>query len=141
MCVAPIHQAAAAGSSGIGAPLMKRRLLVADDEENLREFYRLELEEEGYRVETAANAVEVLKKLEARKYDAIILDIQMPGMPGIDLLQKIITRDRQQPVILNTSYAFYQDNYLAWQADAYVVKSSDTGELKQAIRRVLTGQR
>jgi CheY-like chemotaxis protein len=120
---------------------MKRRLLVADDEENLREFYRLELEEEGYRVETAANAVEVLKKLEARKYDAIILDIQMPGMPGIDLLQKIITRDRQQPVILNTSYAFYQDNYLAWQADAYVVKSSDTGELKQAIKRVLTGQR
>ena len=141
MCVAPIHQAAAAGSSGVGASLMKRRLLVADDEENLREFYRLELEEAGYRVETAANAVEVLKKLEARKYDAIILDIQMPGMPGIDLLQKIITRDRQQPVILNTSYASYQDNYLAWQADAYVVKSSDTGELKQAIKRVLTGQR
>jgi len=118
---------------------MKQRLLVVDDEMNLRELYRLELEEEGYSVDTAANAGDVLNKLDSGRYDAIILDIQMPGMPGIELLQRIVTRDRQQPVILNTSYASYQDNYLAWQADAYVVKSSDTGVLKQAIRKVLAG--
>jgi DNA-binding response OmpR family regulator len=116
---------------------MTQKLLVVDDEENLREFYRLELEESGYSVDTAANAGDALTKLDSGAYDAIILDIQMPGMPGIDLLQKIIVRNRQQPVILNTSYACYQDNYLAWQADAYVVKSSDTRELKQAVRRVL----
>ena len=119
---------------------MKQKLLVVDDEENLREFYRLELEEEGYSVDTAACAADVLKRLDAGTYDAIILDIQMPGMPGIDLLERIVTRDRQQPVILNTSYASYQDNYMAWHADAYVVKSSDTGQLKQAIRKVLTRQ-
>ncbi len=117
---------------------MKQNLLVVDDEESLRELYRLELEEEGYHVDTAGNAGDVLNKLDSGRYDAIILDIQMPGMPGIDLLQKIIARNRQQPVILNTSYASYRENYLAWQADAYVVKSSDTGELKQAIRKVLT---
>jgi DNA-binding response OmpR family regulator len=122
-----------------GALSMKQRLLVVDDEENLRELYKLELEEEGYSVDTAANASDGLNKLGSRRYDAIILDLQMPGMHGIDLLQKIVTRDRQQPVILNTSYAFYQENYLAWHADAYVVKSSDTNELKQAIRNVLNG--
>ncbi len=119
---------------------MKSKLLVADDEENLREFYRLELEEEGYHVDTAANAGDVLKKLDSGRYDAIILDIQMPGMTGIDLLQKIVARDRRQRVILNTSYASYQDNYLAWQADAYVVKSSDSSELKQAVREVVARQ-
>jgi DNA-binding response OmpR family regulator len=118
---------------------MKQRLLVVDDEENLREFYKLELEEEGYNVDTAANAGDGLNRLASDKYDVVILDIQMPGMHGIELLQRIIARDRQQPVILNTSYAFYRENYLAWQADAYVVKSSDTGELKQAIRKVLNG--
>jgi two-component system, response regulator, stage 0 sporulation protein F len=119
---------------------MKQRLLVVDDEDHLRELYRLEFEEEGYSVDTAANAADVLKKLDSGTYDAVILDIQMPGMPGIDLLQKIMTRNRQQPVILNTSYASYQENYLAWQADAYVVKSSDTRELRQVVKRVLTGQ-
>ncbi len=118
---------------------MKQKLLVVDDEENLREFYKLELEEEGYSVDTAADAGDGLKKLDCGRYDAVILDIQMPGMHGIELLQRIVTRDRQQPVILNTSYASYQENYLAWHADAYVVKSSDTGELKQAIRKVLDG--
>ena len=61
----------------------------------------------------------------------------MPGMPGIDLLQRIVARDKQQSVILNTSYASFQDNFLAWLAEAYVVKNSDTSGLKQAIKNVL----
>jgi DNA-binding NtrC family response regulator len=116
---------------------MNERLLVADDEKNLRELYRMELEEEGYAVETAANATEVLGKLEAGDYDVIVLDIQMPGMSGIDLLQKIMARDKRQPVILNTAYPSYRDNFMTWPAEAYVVKSSDTTELKQAIKKVL----
>jgi DNA-binding response OmpR family regulator len=116
---------------------MKQRLLVVDDEDSLRELYRLELEEEGYEVDTAANAVDVMNKLGTGKYDIIILDIQMPGMPGIDLLQKIMARDKRQPVILHTSFASYQDNFMTWLAEAYVVKSSDTSALKQAIKKVL----
>jgi DNA-binding response OmpR family regulator len=116
---------------------MKPNLLVVDDEDNLRELYRLELEEEGYTIQVAANASEALRLLSAAKYDVVILDIQMPGMFGIDLLQKILARDRQQAVILNTSYASYRDNFMAWSADAYVVKSFDTSALKRAIRDVL----
>jgi DNA-binding NtrC family response regulator len=116
---------------------MSTKLLVADDEKNLRELYRLELEEEGYEVETAGNANEVLSKIESGDYDVIVLDIQMPGMSGIDLLQKIMARDKRQPVILNTAYPSYRDNFMTWPAEAYVVKSSDTTELKQAIKKVL----
>ena len=116
---------------------MSTKLLVADDEKNLRELYRLELEEEGYEVETAGNANEVLSMIEGSDYDVIVLDIQMPGMSGIDLLQKIMARDKRQPVILNTAYPSYRDNFMTWPAEAYVVKSSDTTELKQAIKKVL----
>jgi DNA-binding NtrC family response regulator len=116
---------------------MKARLLVADDEKNLRELYKTELEEEGYEVVTAANAIEVLKLLEGGEYDVIVLDIKMPGMSGIDLLQKIMARDKRQPVILNTAYPSYRDNFMTWPAEAYVVKSADTTELKQAVKKVL----
>lgn len=116
---------------------MKARLLVADDEKNLRELYKTELEEEGYEVVTAANAIDVLKLLESGEYDVIVLDIKMPGMSGIDLLQKIMARDKRQPVILNTAYPSYRDNFMTWPAEAYVVKSADTTELKQAVKKVL----
>ncbi|MDD5088527.1 MAG: response regulator [bacterium] len=113
------------------------KLLVADDEKNLRELYRIELSEEGYEVDLAANATEVLEKVEAEQYDLIILDIRMPGMSGIDVLQKIMARDKRQPVIFNTAYPSYSENFMTWPAEAYVVKSSDTTELKQTIKRVL----
>ncbi|MBU0507878.1 response regulator [bacterium] len=116
---------------------MKAKLLVVDDEKNLRELYRIELEEEGYDVDTASNATEVMEKVEAAQYDLIILDIRMPGMSGIDLLQKIMARDKRQPVIFNTAYPSYRDNFMTWPAEAYVVKSADTTELKQTIKKVL----
>jgi DNA-binding NtrC family response regulator len=116
---------------------MKQKLLIADDEKNLRELYQTELEAEGYDVETAANANEVLEKMEHQEYGVIVLDIKMPGMSGIELLQKIMARDKRQPVILNTAYSSYRDNFMSWPAEAYVVKSSDTTELKQAIKKVL----
>jgi len=120
--------------------IMKPRLLVADDEKNLRELYALELEGEGYEVHIASNASEVMEKLEGTDFDVIVLDIRMPGMSGIDLLQKIMARDKRQSVILNTAFPSYRDNFMTWPAEAYVVKSADTTELKQAIKKVLAKQ-
>lgn len=117
---------------------MKPRLLIADDEKNLRELYRIEFEAEGYEVITAANADEVAKLMAGAPYDVIILDIRMPGMSGIELLQKIMAHDKRQPVILNTAYPAYKDNFMTWPAEAYVVKSADTTELKQAVKKALS---
>jgi two-component system, response regulator, stage 0 sporulation protein F len=116
---------------------MRPRLLVVDDEENLRELYRLELGEEGYEVNTAASAREATIMLSAAKYDVIVLDIKMPGMLGIELMHRIMAKDRLQPVILNTSYTSHRENFMAWAADAYVVKSFCTSELKRVIQDVL----
>ncbi len=91
-------------------------------------------------MDLAGDAGAATKQLQQDRYDVVILDIRMPGMSGIDLLQKIIARNRQQSVILNTSYSSYRRNFLTWLAEAYVVKSFSTNDLKQAIRNVLTKQ-
>lgn len=117
---------------------MKPKLLIADDEKNLRELYRIELEAEGYEVVTAANADEVTQLMAGDSFDVIVLDIRMPGMSGIELLQKIMAQDKRQAVILNTAYPSYRDNFMTWPAEAYVVKSADTTELKQTIKKVLS---
>ena len=119
---------------------MKKKLLVADDEKNLRLLYQTELEDEGYDVTVAENAQEVLDLLKTKQYDLIVLDIQMPGMNGIELMEKILARDKRQLVILNTAYSVYKDNFMTWSADAYIVKSGDLTELKTRVKELLTSQ-
>lgn len=116
---------------------MKKRLLVADDEKNLRLLYQMELEREGYVVTVACDAQEVLELMKTQQFDLIILDILMPGMNGIELTEKILAKDKRQKIILNTAYSAYKDNFMTWAADAYVVKSGDLSELKVRIREVL----
>lgn len=67
----------------------------------------------------------------------MVLDIAMPGMDGIEALGRILGQDNTLPVILNTAYSSYKDNFMSWSADAYVVKSSDLTELKAEIRKAL----
>jgi two-component SAPR family response regulator len=59
-------------------------------------------------------------------------------MDGIETLGKILDHDNQMPVILNTAYSSYKDDFMTWAADAYVIKSHDTNELHKAIAEVLT---
>lgn len=113
------------------------RLLVVDDERDIRALYAAELEDEGYQVETAANGSEAAALLQEHKFDLIVLDIQMKGESGLTLLQKIVREKAQTPVILCTAFSCYKDDFSSWLADAYIVKSSDTSELKREIRRLL----
>jgi DNA-binding NtrC family response regulator len=112
-------------------------VLIVDDEENLRELYRLELTGEGYEVLLASNGKEAMEILEERTPDVVITDIRMPEMDGIEALGKMTARHKQIPIILNTAYQTYQDDYRSWAAEAYVEKSSDLTELKKILREVL----
>ncbi len=67
----------------------------------------------------------------------MVLDVAMPGVDGIETLGRILAENNRIPVLLHTAYATYKDNFMAWSADAYVVKSSDLSELKAEVRRVL----
>ena len=114
-----------------------KRLLVVDDEKHLRLLYKTEFEAEGYRVDVAADAKEALSLFEREHYDLVILDIRMPGMDGIEALGKFLGRDNKLPVIINSAYDSYKDNFMSWSADSYVIKSSDLSELKQKVKEAL----
>jgi DNA-binding NtrC family response regulator len=113
------------------------KLLVVDDESNIRLLYSQELSEEGHQVVTAASATEAVEKLADSDFDLVVLDIKLKNESGLDLLQKIVKERHDMPVILSTAFSCYKDDFSAWLADGYVVKSSDPQELKDEINRVL----
>jgi CheY-like chemotaxis protein len=114
-----------------------KKILVVEDEEGLRLLYQEELEAEGYEVITARNGKEAIQKLEEGKPDLIILDIVMPVMDGMEALGRIVGKDRKIPIILNSSYSGYREDFMSWVADAYVTKSSDLEELKTKVKELL----
>jgi CheY-like chemotaxis protein len=125
------------GFSSLSERLKMKRILVVDDETHICELYRMELEEEGYSVTLAHSGAEALQQVDRNPPDLIVLDIQMPGMDGIETLEKLLGKDKGIPIILNTAYSHYKDDFTTWGADAYVVKSSDTSKLKAEIKRLL----
>lgn len=114
------------------------KILVVDDEENIRLLYQEELEEEGYTVDVAAHGREALDKLGTFNPDLITLDIKMPGMDGVETLQRIREVKRNVPVILCSAYGEYKQDLTTWASDAYVIKTSDLTELKGTIRMLLS---
>ena len=74
---------------------------------------------------------------ESENPDLVIMDISMPEMDGIESMGRILSKNNKIPVILNTAYSSYKDNFMTWSADAYVIKRSDLAELKVTIRNVL----
>lgn len=114
-----------------------KKILVVDDEENIRELYRDELAEEGYRVEMAENGTQALAKLESFRPDLVTLDVMMPGMDGIEVLRRIRAKDPSIPVLLLTAFGEFKQDFTTWASDAYIVKSADVSELKQTVRKLL----
>jgi len=112
-------------------------ILVVEDDLNQRELYEQELLDEGYKVSLAENGEKAIEFLQHQRPDLVILDICMPGMDGIEVLNTILSIDRVMPVIINSAYSQYKDNYLTWPANAYVVKSGDLTDLKAKVSEQL----
>jgi two-component system, response regulator, stage 0 sporulation protein F len=113
------------------------RILLVDDEENIRFLFREELEEEGYQIELASNGFEAIEKVKSSEFDLVVMDIKMPGMDGIQALNEIKNLHKDLPVILCSAYGEFKQDFSSWISDAYVVKSADTTELKQTIKRLV----
>ncbi len=114
-----------------------KRILLVDDEEHIRLLFKEELEEEGYLIDLASNGLEALEKLKGQRFDLVVLDIKMPGMDGIQTLGEIKKTDKDQRVILCSAYGEFKQDFSSWASDAYVVKSADTSELKETIKRIV----
>jgi DNA-binding response OmpR family regulator len=116
---------------------MPTKIMCVDDDASLLTLYQEELAEEGYKVIVARNGKEAVTLFSREKPNLVILDIRMPEMDGITALNALLGKNRQVPIIFNTAYPQYKENFMTWGADAYVVKSPDLSELKQTIQRVL----
>jgi DNA-binding response OmpR family regulator len=114
------------------------KILIVDDEVNVRKLYSEELRSEGYHTISASTVKEALETVEKEEPDLVILDIKLGEESGIDALMKIAKQRKHLPVILNSAYSIYRDNFQTWAADAYIVKSVDLAPLKEKIRDLLT---
>ena len=113
-----------------------KTILVVDDNKYHLLLYEQELSLEGYNIITAKDGCEALKKVKEHPPDLIVIDIIMPKMDGIELMGRILSEHKKIPIIINTAYIGYMDNFMSWVADAYIVKSSDLNELKNKIREL-----
>lgn len=113
------------------------RILFVDDDPNQREIYRRRLERHGYAVETVDNADTAVSRLREERPAVVVLDIAMPGRDGLSALQEFLDIDPSVPVVINTAYPGYAENFLSWAADAYIEKSADLDPLLEAIDRAV----
>jgi two-component system response regulator (stage 0 sporulation protein F) len=114
-----------------------KTILLVDDEANIRFVYEEEFKEEGYRIISASNGEEALHLFDTDTPDLVILDIQMPGMNGIEVLRRMKTKNSSVPVILSSAYPEFKQDLGAWASEEYIVKSSDLQQLKDAVHRYL----
>ncbi|MBV5305303.1 MAG: response regulator [Desulfobulbaceae bacterium] len=113
------------------------KILLVDDEEGIQLLYQEEFQDEGYEVISAFTGEEALEKFKTEAPDLVILDIQMPGMNGIEVLRQMKMIDPKLPIILSTAYHEYKQDLSAWASDEYIVKSPDLSKLKEAVQRFL----
>jgi len=116
------------------------KILVIEDEKNLRTLYKQDLERDGFDVVTAATAQEGLEMLESEAPDLVVMDIRLPGMDGLEAMSRVLDRHPRLPVVLNSAYSSYKDSFMSWSADAYVVKSADTGDLRARVKELVTAR-
>ena len=115
----------------------RTRILVVDDEPDLCLLYQTVLQGEGYEVKTTTSAAHALDDMDRFHPDLVVMDIRMPGMDGIEAMGRMLNRKCDLPIVLNTAYGSYKDNFCTWPASAYVVKSSDLSDLTKTIWQVL----
>ena len=117
---------------------MGLRILLADDEEDILEVVQDRLTACGFTVTTAVNGLEALKKLTSERFDGVFLDVKMPEMTGIEVLEAIRKSDKIIPVIILTSSTSLEVAVasLAMGANEYVLKPFDWSELKAKIEKV-----
>jgi two-component system, OmpR family, phosphate regulon response regulator PhoB len=120
---------------------MPRRILVVEDEPDIRELTRLSLAREGYEVETAATGDEALACLRRSRPDLVVLDLMLPDRPGTDVCRTIRTTPElaDVPVIMLTARSDEVDRVVGFElgADDYVTKPFSPRELGLRVKAIL----
>jgi DNA-binding response OmpR family regulator len=123
---------------------MSKRILVVDDEEVVLESVRKALRKDDFKIDTIQKAEGAMRLLESRTYDVVITDLMMPGMDGLELLQKINDlTDRKQKTIMITGYPTIKTALQAKRLGAfeYVTKPFTRQELRSVVVRAIRSRR
>ena len=115
------------------------RVLVVDDHAAARESMTFTLRQAGHSVECASSVVEALRAIDARGFDTIITDLQMPGMSGLDFLRELERRGQQAPVVMVTAHASVATAVEAMRHGAfdYIEKPFDADRLETLVGRAM----
>ncbi|MEM3566274.1 MAG: response regulator [Candidatus Bathyarchaeia archaeon] len=115
------------------------RILVVDDDENIRKVLTTILEEEGYAVDEAENAKKAIEKTKRKVYNLALIDIRLPDMEGIELLTKMKDTVPKMRKIIITGYPTLQNAIEAVNrgADAYILKPFDMDKVLATIKEQL----
>jgi DNA-binding NtrC family response regulator len=116
------------------------KILVVDDEADIRESLEVLLSMENYRVDQAVNGTEGLRKLESSAYDLVLLDLMMPDRSGMEVLEDIREHDRDTPVFMITAYGSVEAAVRALKlgANDYFPKPWDNEKLLIEIDRMIS---
>src|SRR5438045_571758 len=122
---------------------LKGKVLVIDDESDIRESLELLLASEGYSVELAKNAAEGLRKMEGAAYELVLLDLMMPDKSGMQVLSEVRERDRETPIFMITAYGSVEAAVRALKlgANDYFSKPWDNEKLVIEIDRMIARKR
>lgn len=120
---------------------MSHKILIVDDEKDLANLVKLNLEVEGFQCSIANSGEEALDKLNSELPDLIILDIRMPGMDGFEVLRKLKSEDKLKniPVMMFTTCTQEKDKQLAYQigAAAYLEKPFDPSRMLDRVKNLV----
>jgi len=113
-------------------------ILVVENDKNHLFLIEQELLSEGYNIVTAKDGCEALKKAKEYSPDLVVMDIVLPDMDGVELIERIICRNRKIPIIIHTAYTSYKCKLITWLTVTYVIiKSSDLSGLKKKIKEFI----
>ena len=113
-------------------------VLVAEPNQNQRVLYRMELEDEGYRVLTAGDEKEARQAAEQELLDVAVLDLHIWDRKQGVVFEEVKNASPSLPVIIYTASTVSLEASRTYPAEAYLIKNSDLGPLKQAICQVLS---
>ncbi len=123
--------------------MKKPSILLIDDDDSLRRVIEFSLTEAGYAVSAAASGEEGLRLFERNSFDAVITDITMPGIDGMEVLARVRRRDARLPVIVITAYGTIENAVEAMKEGAfdYITKPFNRDELRLTLDKALTMRR
>jgi DNA-binding NtrC family response regulator len=117
----------------------KQRLLIVDDEKNIRLTLTHTLEMAGYEIETAINGEDALAQLERATFDLLLLDLRMPGMDGMEVLRHAARQRPDMPVIIITAHGTIENAVAAIRLGAvdFIQKPFSPQEIQTLVAQVL----